>query len=187
MSRPTFSRMAKTALAAFAVTVTAMGGLHLHAQSIAGFNSNAPVNFDAGTIDFDDGANRVVLSGNVLVTQADLRLRSERMTVAYRDIGRLQVQRIDATGGVQVNRGNESARGNVAVYDFDRRLITLVGNVSLRKGSDVLNGGRLVMDLRSGISSIDGSPNGGAAAQPGDGSGRPRAGRVTGSFVVPQD
>ena len=103
-----------------------------------------------------------------------LRLTADRTTVAFTDQGSLQIQRIDATGGVSVNRGNESARGDVAIYDFNRRVITLAGNVALRRGSDTLNGGRLVIDLNSGISSVDGR----GSAETG--------GRVSGTFAVPK-
>jgi len=93
--------------------------------------------------------------------------------------------RITASGGVVVTRGDERASGETAIYDFNRRIITLAGNVQLRRGSDTLNGGRLIIDLRSGVSSVDGS-----AAVGGD-SGLPTgvsgSGRVTGQFQVPQD
>jgi lipopolysaccharide export system protein LptA len=106
------------------------------------------------------------------------------MLVNYTDADSLDVQRITASGGVTVSRGNERASGDVAVYDFGRRIITLAGNVSLRRGSDVLNGGRLVIDLQSGRSSVDGRMAGTPLST--DGSTR-QDGRVTGSFSVPQD
>jgi lipopolysaccharide export system protein LptA len=153
------------------------------AQNIAGLNSNAPVNYAADRIELQDRQNRVVLSGNVDITQADLRLRAGRTTVAYTDAGSLQIQRIDAVGGVQVTRGGESARGNVAIYDFNRRIITMIGNVALRRGSDTLNGGRLIIDLNSGVSSVDGRSGGSSSAE---GASTGTGGRVTGSFSVPR-
>lgn len=146
------------------------------AQTIAGFNSNQPVNYAADRIELQDRQNRVVLSGDVQIRQGDLQLTAARTTVAYSDAGSLRIQRIDATGGVTVTRGNERASGNAAVYDFNRRVIVLSGNVALRRGSDTLDGGRLVIDLNSGLSSVDG-----AGAQ--SGSGQP--GRVSGTFAVP--
>jgi lipopolysaccharide export system protein LptA len=154
------------------------------AQAIAAHNSNAPVDFSADRIELQDNQNRVVLSGNVHVTQGGLDLRSARMSIAYTDAGSLQIQRIDATGGVEVTRGSESARGDVAVYDFNRRIITMAGGVGLNRGNDRLSGGRLVIDLNSGVSSIDGRSGGGSSAlgTPGATSG----GRVSGTFTVPQ-
>ena len=145
------------------------------AQNIAGFNSNQPVNYAADRIELQDRQNRVVLSGDVVINQGDLRLTAQRTTVAYTDDGGLRIQRIDATGGVVVTRGGERASGAAGVYDFNRKVIVLSGGVALRRGGDSLNGGRLTVDLESGVSSVDGNSSGT------QGSG----GRVSGSFAVP--
>ncbi len=166
------------------------GAQHLGAQAIAAHNSKAPVNFGADRIELMDKQNRAVLSGNVEITQADLTLRAARTTLAYTDVGTLQIQRIDATGGVVVTRGNERATGDAAVYDFDRKIITMVGNVALRRGNDTLNGGRLVIDLNTGVSNIDGRSSGGATSPSGTTAepGVNRSGsRVSGSFSVPKN
>jgi len=156
------------------------GAQHLAAQAIAGHNSNAPVNYAADRIELQDKQNRVVLSGNVDIIQEDLRLKAARTTVAYTDAGDLKIQRIDATGGVTVTRRDERATGNVAVYDFNSKIITMVGNVALRRGTDTLNGGRLVIDLNTGISSVDGRSGGGGGV-----SSQSSGGRVSGTFSVP--
>lgn len=161
-------------------TMVLAGAQHLRAQAIAALNSQAPVNYAADRIELQDKQKRVVLSGNVDITQEDLRMRAARTTVAYTDDGALRIQRIDATGGVIVTRRGERASGDVAVYDFNRKLITMLGSVSLLRGTDTLRGGRLVIDLNSGISSVDGR-SGGAA-----GSGQAAGGRVSGSFSVPK-
>ena len=181
MSHARFSRLAVRGLlgglAAGAVATLAIGGT-ADAQSIAGFNSNQPVNYAADRIELQDRQNRVVLSGDVVITQGDLRLTAGRTTVAYTDAGALSIQRIDATGGVTVTRGNERASGAAGVYDFNRRVIVLSGGVALRRGSDTLNGGRLTIDLDSGLASVDG--RGGTA--PGSAN---SSGRVSGTFSVP--
>ena len=167
-------RPVRHALAGFAVTAAALGAIELSAQTLGNHNSKAPVDYAADQIELQDRQNRVVLSGNVDITQDSLRLRAARTTVAYSDDGELSIERIDATGGVQVTRGDEMARGNAAVYDFNRRLITVVGDVSLRRGSDTLNGSRLTIDLDTGISRVDGQAGGRGA------------GRVSGTFSAPR-
>jgi lipopolysaccharide export system protein LptA len=161
------------------------GAQHLGAQAIAAHNSKAPVNFGADRIELMDKQNRVVLSGNVEITQADLTMRAARTTMAYTDVGTLQIQRIDAIGGVVVTRGGERASGDAAVYDFDRKIITMVGHVALRRGTDTLNGGRLVIDLNTGISNIDGPSPGAMSSLPSSAPVR-SSGRVNGSFSVPK-
>lgn len=171
-------------LGGFALTAVLAGGMTLHAQSIARHDSNAPVTYDAGKFVLDDRANQVIASGGVIVTQADLRIQSDRMLMNFTDAGSLQIQRITATGGVIITRGDERASGDNAIYDFNRRIITMAGNVRLSRGTDTLNGGRLVIDLQSGLSTVDGTASGGGTAAPGTPSGK---GRVTGSFTVPQN
>ncbi|WP_232332739.1 LptA/OstA family protein [Novosphingobium aquimarinum] len=136
------------------------------AQGFPGHNTNAPVDYAADRIELQDRQDRVVLSGNVDIKQADLRLQAARTIVNFSDAGALRIQRITATGGVRVNRQNEVATGDVAVYDFNRRIITMVGNASLKRGSDTLRGNRFVIDLNSGVSAAEG--------------------RVSGTFSVPK-
>lgn len=172
------------ALTSLAILSAGQGGSAAQAQALANHNSNAPVDFNAGSIEVQDRADRVVLSGGVTVTQAGLTVRAPRMTVAYTRAGGTDVNRLDATGGVTVNKGDETAKGNVAIYDLDKRLITMVGNVQLQQGANHLTGGRLVIDLTSGRATVDGR---GAARGP---DGNPVTGgtngRVTGTFSVPQ-
>ena len=124
-----------------------------------------------------DRADRVVLSGDVTVTQAGLTLNANRVTVAYTATGGVDVNRLDATGGVTITKNDLRATSNSAIYDLDSSLITLIGNVDLVQGSNRLTGGRLVIDLNSGRSTING---GGAPGVTNSG------GRVTGTFSVPQ-
>lgn len=172
------------ALTSLAILSAGQGGSAAQAQALANHNSNALVDFNAGSIEVQDRADRVVLSGGVTVTQAGLTVRAPRMTVAYTRAGGTDVNRLDTTGGVTVNKGDETAKGNVAIYDLDKRLITMVGNVQLQQGANHLQGGRLVIDLTSGRATVDGR---GAARGP---DGNPVTGgtngRVTGTFSVPQ-
>lgn len=184
-TRTPFARLALIwGFGGFALTAALAGGMHLSAQGIARHDSRAPVTYDAAKFVLDDKTNQVIFSGGVVVNQADLQLQSERMLVNFTDTGQLEIQRITATGGVVITRGDERASGDNAIYDFNRRIITMAGNVRLRRGTDTLNGGRLVIDLDSGVSTVDGSAAGGSAAAPGA---TTRGGRVTGSFSVPQD
>ncbi len=152
------------------------------AQVFGNHNSNAPVNFNAGRIEVQDRTDRVVLSGAVRVEQAGLVLNASRMTVAYSNSGGIDVNRIEVSGGVTIQKAGDTARGDVAIYDLNRRLITLVGGVTLQQGNgNRISGGRVIIDLNSGRSTIDGRSTG--TANPGT---TGNDGRVTGTFTVPQ-
>ena len=182
LMRPSLLGLMGFGVASLAILANGAGG-EAHAQALANHNSNAPVDFAAGSIEVQDRADRVVLAGNVVVNQAGLTVRAPRMTVAYNRAGGTSVNRLDATGGVTVTKGDEQASGNVAIYDLDRRLITMVGNVKLRQQGNNLSGGRLVIDLNSGRATVDGK---GAARGPDGNAVEGTGGRVTGTFSVPK-
>lgn len=145
-------------------------------SALKGHNSDAPVDVTADRIEVQDRADRAIFAGNVQVRQAALTLETQRLTVAYSGGGGVQIRRLDAAGGVVVRSPSETARGDIGIYDLDRKLITLLGNVQLNRGANRVSGARLVIDLNSGRAVIDGGPPG--VNQSG--------GRVTGHFTVPR-
>ena len=152
----------------------------LPTSALKGHDSNAPVDVSADRIEVQDRADRAIFAGNVHVTQGELTLDTPRLTVAYAggqsNSGGVQIKRLDAADGVVVRSPSEVAKGDFGVYDLDRRLITLIGNVQLNRDQNQVNGSRLVIDLDSGRAVIDGGPPG--VNQSG--------GRVSGHFTVPQ-
>jgi lipopolysaccharide export system protein LptA len=148
-------------------------------SALKGHNSNAPVDVSADRIEVQDRADRAVFTGNVHVIQAELTLDTPRLTVAYaggQGNNNVQIKRLDAAGGVVVHSPSETAKGDFGVYDLDRKLITLIGNVQLNRENNQVNGARLTIDLDSGRAVIDGGPPGVNSS----------GGRVTGHFTVPQ-
>jgi lipopolysaccharide export system protein LptA len=145
-------------------------------SALKGHNSNAPIDVAADRIEVQDRADRAIFAGNVHVKQDELNLDTARLTVAYTNSGSVQIKRLDASGGVTVRSPSETARGAFGIYDLDRKLITLVGNVVLQREGSQVNGQRLTIDLDSGRAVMDGGPAG--VGQSG--------GRVTGHFTVPQ-
>jgi lipopolysaccharide export system protein LptA len=167
------------------IGLTATGALAQQQQqggvsALKGHNSNAPVDVSAQRLEVQDRADRAMFTGNVHVTQAELTLDTQRLTVAYSGRqdsgGGVQIKRLDAAGGVVVHSPSETAKGDFGIYDLDRKLITVLGNVQLNQGNNQLNGSRLVIDLDSGRAVVDGGPAGVNSS----------GGRVTGHFTVPQ-
>lgn len=164
------------------ISAAALAGAGAFAQpadpvsALTGHDTNAPVDVSADRIEVQDRADRAIFAGSVKVRQSSLSLDAERVTVASSSSGGLQIQRIEAAGGVVVRSPSETARGNFGIYDTNRRLITLIGAVQLNRGGSQIMGSRLVIDLESGRAVIDGGGRG--IGQSG--------GRVTGRFTGPQ-
>ncbi|HEY5711408.1 MAG TPA: LptA/OstA family protein [Allosphingosinicella sp.] len=141
-------------------------------SSIKNHDASAPVDVASERIEVQDRANRAIFSGNVVAVQGNLRLNSSRLTVVYANSGNnTQIQRLEASGGVTLRSPTETARGQFAIYDLGRRLVTMIGGVTLDQGANHVQGGRLVLDLDSHRAVMDGGA---------------QTGRVSGRFTVPR-
>jgi lipopolysaccharide export system protein LptA len=163
---------------AFALVGTAASAQSRH-------DTTAPFNFGADHIELQDKAHRALLSGNVSVKQAEMTLTAARMTISYTgevvNGAKPEAQRVDASGGVTVTRPDQSARSNFAVYDLNKRVVTMLGAVTLIQAGNTVSGGRLTINLDTGRAIIDGSSVGGGA-----GTTTSSGGRVSGTFSVPK-
>lgn len=148
-------------------------------SALRGHDSNAPVDVAADRIEVQDRADRAIFSGNVEARQGSLRLTAPRVTVAYASGGGIDIKRIEASGGVTLRTPSETATSRFAIYDLDRRLVTMIGAVRLVQGANHVQGGRLVLDLDTGRAVMDGGGAGAAGTQS-------SGGRVTGRFTVPR-
>ena len=137
-------------------------------SALKGHNGNAPVDVTADRIEVQDRADRAIFSGNVVARQGNLTLNSARLTVIYANGEGIHIKRLEASGGVTLRTPSETARSQFAIYDLDRRLVTMLGAVNLDQGSNHVQGGRLVLDLDTHRAVMDGG------------------GRVTGRFTVPR-
>lgn len=153
-------------------------------------DSNAPIDFTADRIEVQDRAHRAIWSGDVRAVQAEMVLTAATMTANY--LGSIsdggapgadgkaagpQIQRIDASGSVVVTKPGEVAHGDYGIYDLDKKLITMIGHVTLDRNGSIVRGGRLVIDQTTNRATVDGSNVGGAGSA---GTG----GRVSGRFTV---
>ena len=172
------SRMIRKPILALAAALLASGiaAAQSNISALKGHDSKAPVDISADRGEAQERADRVIFAGNVIVKQQELTLRTARLTVAYSNTNGIDINRIDASGGVVVTSPSETAKGDFAVYDLNEGLITMVGNVRLERGGSFLTGGRLTIDLDTGRAVMDGGLRG--VNQSG--------GRVTGRFTVPK-
>jgi lipopolysaccharide export system protein LptA len=66
--------------------------------------------------------------------------------------------RIEASGKVYVNSGEQTATGDTAVVDMVGKMVTLSGNVVLSQGPNVITGNKLTWDMTTGRARVDQKP-----------------------------
>jgi len=150
-------------------------------NALQGFSQNRgqPVNIQADKLVVRDKEKMATFTGNVHVTQGDTEMRSKVLVVFYVDTSKpgpapattmktappgapaqageqQQIRRIEATGGVVVTQKDQNAAGDSGSFDMQSNTVTLNGNVVVTHGKDVVRGQRLVVDLGTGVSRMDG-------------------------------
>jgi lipopolysaccharide export system protein LptA len=66
-----------------------------------------------------------------------------------------QIRRVEAKGGVLVTQKDQTATGDNGVFDMLANTVTLLGNVVIAQGPNVVKGDRLTVDLTSGTSRVE--------------------------------
>lgn len=146
----------------------------------------APIAIDADSLEVLQEEGKAIFQGNVVATQDTLTLKASRMSVFYGDgaknaddgsasaLGSLD--RIDVEGNVELRTPDESAQSASGMYDAKKNTVFLFGDVTLRRGGNVLHGSRLVYNMEHGKSVLLGAAGGDASAPS-------SSGRVRGVFV----
>ncbi len=147
--------------------------------------SDSPISIDADMLEVLQQESKAIFRGNVVAKQADMTLKSQKMTVYYDQQSEKSSQsalgalsRIDVEGKVQLVTPEESATAQSGRYDAVKDKVFLFGSVLLRRGNNVLNGSRLVYDMTTGKSLLSSATANGGEAPASSG-----ANRVRGIFV----
>jgi len=177
-------------------------------NALQGFSQNRdkPIKISSASLEVRDKDKVATFSGDVHLVQGDTTLRSKSLVVFYNDESTAkpakpppiagapdapvsqQIRRVEAKGGVLVTQKDQTATGESGVFDMQANTVTLLGNVVISQGQNVVKGDRLTVDLTSGTSRVECGKSQGqcrvqALIQPG--SMRDKAGTETGSAPAP--
>jgi len=153
------------------------GAASLHAQqasgppnALQGFSQNhgKPINIHSATLEVRDKDKVATFAGDVHLVQGDTTLRSKTLVVFYEDDpskpaaaggqggqGSQQIRRVEAKGGVIVVQKDQTATGDNGVFDMHANTVTLLGNVVISQGQNVVKGDRLTVDMTTGVSRVE--------------------------------
>lgn len=150
-------------------------------NALQGFSQNRdqPVHIQAANLEVRDKQEVATFSGDVRVRQGDTNMRCRSLKVYYeRDKedgkaakktikaatpgpgGDQRIKRLEAIGNVVVTQKDQTATGNLGIFDMKSNTVTLTGNVVMTQGKNVLRGDKLVVNLTSGVSRVESGKNG---------------------------
>ena len=133
---------------------------------------------EASRLEVRDKDKMATFTGNVKVVQGDTTMRCKTLVVFYEQQnkdgqqaqaaaaktmpaakpgpgGSSQISKLEASGGVTVVQKDQTATGDRALFDMKSNTVTLLGNVLVSQGPNVMRGEKLVVDLTTGVSRVD--------------------------------
>ena len=166
--RPHFVRNVFSALLLGGLLASGPAG----AADVPKHDSDQPIQINADALEVRQDQSVAIFTGNVDAVQGEIRLQAAKLTVHYQSKKAAApgdakdqsaaagmggtITRIDAAGNVFISTGRETARGAEAVYDVAKRIVTMRGNVVLTRDKNVVRGNKLTMNLRTGLSRLEG-------------------------------
>ena len=118
-------------------------------------DTTQPVEVQADSLSVNQADGTAVFSGNVIVTQGDMKLSAGQVVVAYAADTKA-IAHLTATGGVIVSAGTDAAKADAADYAVATGEVTLTGNVLLTQGQAAISGQTLILSLKTGLGSMQG-------------------------------
>lgn len=118
-------------------------------------DTTLPVQVAADQLAVNNADGSAVFSGNVVVTQGEMKLAAGEVRVTYGTKAN-EIQELVASGGVVVTNLGDAAEAQEAVYTVDSGVIVLTGDVLLTQGGSAMAGQRLTIDLKDGTGVMDG-------------------------------
>jgi lipopolysaccharide export system protein LptA len=152
-------------------------------SAVSGFGANdAPIHIESNRMTSTEKSNTVVFTGEVDAKQADVRIRSDEMTVFYtaadtaktkkdtKDTKKTsqQVEKLICTGNVEITRGEWLGTAKKMVYLSKERQVILTDNAKAWQGQNMVSGDKIIYYLDEGRSEVIG---GSKATTAGDGDG----------------
>lgn len=152
-------------------------------NALQGFSQNRdqPVHIEAANLEVRDKQQVATFSGDVRVNQGDTKMRCEVLKVYYirnddegkgakkKKVmkaatpgpgGEQRIKRLEAIGKVVVTQKDQTASGKKGIFDMASNTVTLLGDVVMTQGQNVLRGDKLVVNLTSGMSRVESTKTG---------------------------
>lgn len=113
--------------------------------------------------DYYTDENRFEAHGDVVVKRAEDTLKADRVMSLFKNAadGSRKLDKMEAHGKVVIITPEETLKGRVGTYDPDTEIAELIGNVTILRGPNILKGTRAIVDLKTNISRVYGSPKAG--------------------------
>jgi lipopolysaccharide export system protein LptA len=132
---------------------------------------NQPIQIVSDRLDAYNEKRMVVFSGNAIATQGARTIRTDRLTLYYKENRKTSVrtaaevegtgdlEKVEAKGHVTITEGERVVTGDEAVFEQDIQKITMTGDAVLREGVNIVRGDRIVVFLDENRGVVESAEN----------------------------
>lgn len=171
-------RKAQTVFTAFAAALTLLvalsagqGGALAQSDRATGLqlSGDQPVQIEGDQLDVLEEQGTAIFTGNVRVVQGPTILRTGKLVIRYATggesasitSGESQIERLEASGGVNVRSERQVATGDTGVFDMRSEVLVLSGrSVTLSEDGNVATGCKLTIAMKTGRAKLEGCGGG---------------------------
>jgi lipopolysaccharide export system protein LptA len=118
-------------------------------------DTSLPVDVSAEQLAVNNADGSAVFSGNVVVTQGEMKLAASEVRVSY-GTEKNDIRELVASGGVLVTNLGDAVEARDAVYTIASGVIVLTGDVLLTQGPSAIAGQKLTINLTDGSGVMEG-------------------------------
>ncbi len=124
-----------------------------------------PIYVEADQMSSTEVSNSVLFTGNVDAKQGDLRIRSDKMTVYYKEADPKEakqgnttqrIEKLVCVGNVEITREDWLGTSQQMTYLADSRQVVLTGNAKAWQGQNMVSGEKIVYYMDEGRSEVVG-------------------------------
>jgi lipopolysaccharide export system protein LptA len=139
MTRARWGRRVRAGTAAVALFIALGQTAHAQGLGLPGQDRGKPIEINAEDgIEWRQRDKVYVARGKARAAQGEVTVYADVLTAHYRELkgGSTEIWRIDADGNVRIASPRQTAHGDKAVYDVDKGVLVLTGNVRLVTETD---------------------------------------------------
>jgi lipopolysaccharide export system protein LptA len=130
-----------------------------------------PIEIVSDRLDAYNEKRMVVFSGSAVATQGARTIRSDVLTLYYKEgkspsvrstgeaEGQGALERVEAKGHVTISEGDRIVTGEEALFDQDAQKIIMTGSAVMREGANIIRGDRIVVFLNENRGVVEGTEN----------------------------
>lgn len=115
----------------------------------------AEIEMNADTLTVSQADGQAVFSGNVVVSQGEMKLSANEVRVEYGP-DQSRIDKLYATGNVLLVNATDAAQSDQAIYTIATGEVVMTGNVLLTQGQAAMSAQKLVIDLKTGTGRMEG-------------------------------